>query len=172
VEGFEFKLISLPEPHAFSRLAWLAMQRMLVKDDRQPAGAFVEMFSQFDPSLALQCGLLPLWLVFNTWDSLRFLAEMIPAFPQGKPVFFSPLATFTQTPDIVPWQEWELRLQSIDWTNTGARSSHYPADALALVDWKKPIRAWVAQQPSPVISRISADELAELSSSAGQTCAI
>ncbi len=37
-EGYEFKLISLPEPHAFSRLAWLAMQRMLAKDDRQPAG--------------------------------------------------------------------------------------------------------------------------------------
>ena len=171
-EGYDFKLISLPEPHAFSKLAWLAMQRMLEKDGRQPAGTFIEMFSQFDPSLALQSGLLPLWLVFNTWDSLRFLDEMIPAFPQGKPVFFSPLGTFTHTPDIVPWQVWEERLQGMDWTNTGARSSHYPADALALVDWKKPIRTWVSRQPSPVISRLRAGELAELSSSAQQTSPI
>jgi hypothetical protein len=170
-EGYKFVRISLPEPHAYSKLAWLSMQRMLEQDGRQPSGAIIEMFSQFDPSQALQSGLLPLWLVFNTWDSLRFLQEMLPAFPEGKPVFFSPLATFTQTPDIVPWTEWENCLQGKDWTNIGARSSHYPADALALIEWQKPLSAWVSRNGTPVKSRLDASELAELSLSVSPTTA-
>jgi hypothetical protein len=164
-EGFKFVLISLPEPHDFSRLAWISMQLMLEKDGRQPAGAMIEMFSQFDPSLALQAGLLPLWLVFNTWDSLEFLKNMLPAFPENKPVFFSPLATFTLTPDIVAWEDWEKSLQGKDWTNIGARSSRYPADALALLDWKSQLRLWVSKNSSPVQSRLAGSELAELSAS-------
>jgi hypothetical protein len=162
-EGFQFNLVSLPEPHAFSRLAWLSMSRMLDKDNRQPAGVLIEMFSQFDPSLALDSGLLPLWLVFNTWDSLEFLKNMLPSIPEHKPIFFSPLATFTLTPDLVPWAEWEKCYQGKDWTNIGARSNHYPADTLALLDWKKPLRAWVSKNISPVRSRLMASELVELS---------
>jgi hypothetical protein len=168
-EGYKFVKISLPEPHAFSRLAWLSMQHMLEKDNRQPSGVMIEMFSQFDPTMALQSGLLPLWLIFNTWDSLKCLQEMLPTFPQGKPVFFSPLATFTQTPDIVPWVEWEKCLQGKDWTNIGARSSHYPADALALLEWKNALSAWVSSHSSPVKSRLAAGELAELSLMTGST---
>ena len=162
-EGFKLVRISLPEPHDFSRLAWLAMQRLLEKEGRHPAGALIEMFSQFDPSLALQSGLLPLWLVFNTWDSLKFLQEMLPNFPENKPIFFSPLATFTLTPDIVPWAEWEKCFQGKNWTKIGARPSHYPADTLALLDWKQPLRSWVSKNKSPVQSRLAASELAELS---------
>ena len=57
-------------------------------------------------------------------DSLEFLQEMTPEFPQGYPVFFSPLSTFTFTPDLVPWSRWEQALQGLDWRNIGARSSH------------------------------------------------
>ena len=161
-DGFEFVSIALPEPHDFSRLAWLSMQRILEKEGRQPAGALIEMFSQFDPTLALQSGLLPLWLVYNTWDSLKFLQDMLPNFPELKPIFFSPLATFTLTPDIVPWAEWEKCLQGRLWTNIGTRPSHYPADTLALLDWKKPLRKWVSQNTSPVQSRLVASELTGL----------
>lgn len=163
-EGFNFFAISLPEPHDFSRLAWLSMLRMLEKDGRQPAGVFIEMFSQFDPMLSFASGLLPIWLVFNTWDSLRFLQGMLPNFPQNQTILFSPLSTFTPTPDIVPWIEWEKCLQGTSWVNIGARASHYPADALALIDWKRPLRAWVAQNRSPVQARLEASELAELCS--------
>jgi hypothetical protein len=163
-EGFRFVMISLPAPHSFSMLALQAMLQMLAKDGRQPAGGIIEMFSQFDPSLALQSGLLPLWLVFNTWDSLNFLRDKLPSFPEKKPIFFSPLATFTLTPDIVPWPEWEKCLQGKNWTNIGARHSHYPADTLALLNWSNRLRAWVSQNYSPVRSRLTGSELAELSS--------
>jgi hypothetical protein len=136
---------------------------MLAKENRQPAGVLIEMFSQFDPSLALGGGLLPLWLVFNTWDSLQFLQEMLSDFPEDEPIFFSPLATFTLTPDIVPWAEWEKCLQGKKWTNIGARASHYPADTLALLDWKKELRTWVSKNNAYVRSRLTASELVELS---------
>jgi hypothetical protein len=151
-EGFRFLKISLPEPHD-----------LLEKDNRQPAGAVIEMFSQFDPSLAVAGGLLPLWLVFNTWDSLAFLQDMLPTFPQDEPIFFSPLATFTQTPDIVPWVDWEKSLQGRNWTNIGTRASHYPADALTLLDWKDKLRTWVSENYKPIQSRMTASELAGLS---------
>lgn len=164
-EGYNFVSIPLPEPNDFSRLAWQAMRRLLEKDGRQPAGVLVEMFSQFDPILPLQSGLLPLWLVFNTWDSLRFLREMLTCFPPDQPVFFSPLATFTHTPDIVPWEEWEKCLRGFNWVNIGARSSHYPADAQALINWKQPLIKWVRQNQNPIQARLSAVELLTLSES-------
>jgi hypothetical protein len=122
-EGYRFIKISLPEPHDYSRLAFQAMARLLEEQGRTPGGVLVEMFSQFDVTAALQAGLLPLWLVFNTADSLAFLQEMVPLFPKDRPVFFSPLSTFTLTPDIVPWPAWEEALRGLDWRNIGARPS-------------------------------------------------
>ncbi|MBE3066982.1 MAG: hypothetical protein IMZ73_06080 [Chloroflexi bacterium] len=158
-EGYRFVRIPLPHPNDFSRLAFAAARRLLEKEGRQPAGVLVEMFSQFDANAARQAGLLPLWLIFNTHDSLEYLKEMRAQFPAGKPVFFSPLATFSVTPDLVPWQDWEAALADIEWINIGTRPSHYPADARALVKWVEPLRKWVEENRQPVTGRLEADEL-------------
>jgi hypothetical protein len=158
-EGYRFVRIPLPHPNDFSRLAFRAAQRLLEKEGRLPAGVLVEMFSQFDANAAMQSGLLPLWLIFNTDDSREYLQEMRTQFPAGKPVFFSPLATFSMTPDLVPWQDWEAALKGIDWVNIGTRPSHYPADARALVKWVEPLRQWVAANRDPIRGRLEAEEL-------------
>ncbi len=160
--GYRFVRISLPHPNDFSRLAFSAALRLLEKEGRPPAGVLVEMFSQFDANAARQAGLLPLWLIFNTHDSLEYLKEMKTRFPAGKPVFFSPLATFSVTPDLVPWQDWESALAGTTWTNIGARPSHYPSDARALVNWFQPLRKWVEENQHPVNARLEAEELLDI----------
>ena len=162
-EGYHFVRIPLPHPNDFSRLAFNCAKILIQKDGRQPAGVLVEMFSQFDANAARQASLLPLWLIFNTKDSLEYLKEMRPHFPAGKPVFFSPQATFSLPPDRVPWKEWEAALDGIEWINIGTRSSHYPADSRALVKWAEPLRKWVENNRIPIKSRLSVDELVQLS---------
>jgi hypothetical protein len=83
-------------------------------------------------------------------------------FPAGKPVFFSPLATFSLTPDLVPWKDWEAALEKIEWINIGTRPSHYPGDARALVKWFEPLRKWVEENRQPVTGLLEAEELQEL----------
>jgi len=161
-EGFSYKCIPLRQPNDFSRLAFAAAQKLLEKEGRSPAGVLVEMFSQFDSNAAMQSGLLPLWLIFNTDDSLDFLKEMRVQFPAGKPVFFSPLATFSLPPDRVPFNEWVAALDGFEWINIGTRRSHYPADTQALVKWAEPLRKWVAQNRNPVTARLDAEELVNL----------
>ncbi len=161
-KGYRFVRISLPHPNDFSRLAFSAAQRLLEKEGRSPAGVLVEMFSQFDTNAARQAGLLPLWLIFNTHDSLEYLREMRTLFPAGKPVFFSPLATFSITPDLVPWKDWESVLAGTSWTNIGARPGHYPSDARALVNWFQPLRKWVEKNQQPVKGRLKAEELLDI----------
>ncbi len=161
-EGYRFVRIRLPHPNDFSRLAFAAALKLLKIEDREPAGVLVEMFSQFDTTAAMQSGLLPLWLIFNTDDSLAYLKEMRPRFPAGKPVFFSPLATFSLPPDRTPFDEWAAALAGIDWVNIGSRRSHYPADARALVGWAEPLRKWVIENRKPLRNRLSAEEIGVL----------
>jgi hypothetical protein len=161
-KGLNFVRIRLPEPHDFSRLAFAAQQKLLEKEGREPQGVLVETFTQFDASAARQAGLLPLWLIFNTQDSLNFFNSMRPQFPEGKPVFFSPLSTFSVTPDMVSWDQWEAALAGLDWTNIGARAGHYPSDTRAIVRWADPLRKWVRANRKPVTSTLTPHELAEL----------
>lgn len=161
-DGYRFISIRFSEPHDYSRLAFQAVTHLLNSEGRQPAGVIIEMFSQFDATAVIQSGLLPLWLVFNTWDSLAFLKAMRTSFPDDKPVFFSPLATFTPTPDIVPWHEWEAALLGMDWHNIGTRSSHYPADARTLVHWAEPLRKWVTRHFQPIQARLTPEELEKI----------
>lgn len=160
--GYQYTPISLPEPHDFSRLAFRALEYLLQKEGREPVGTLIEMFSQFDPTAVIRSGMLPLWLVFNTQDSLDFLKTMRPELPSDKPIFFSPLATFTLTPDIVAFPEWGKALQGLNWQNIGARPSHYPADALALINWSAPLRAWVNQNTAPIQELLTPGELQRL----------
>lgn len=164
-EGYRFVRIRRAEPHGFSRLAFAAMRRLLEKEDREPAGTLVEMFSQFDATASFQAGLLPLWLVFNTTDALSFLQQMKPQFPPGKPVFFSPLSTFSLTPDLVPYDDWDRALPGF--INIGAHRKRYPADLKALAEWATPLRAWVRAHPQPVRARLAAKELSEIAEGLG-----
>lgn len=164
VEGYRFTRIHFPEPNGFSWLAYLAVQELINRSGLSPSGVVVEMFSQFDASAVIRSGLLPLWLIFNTHDSLKFLRQMVPSFPKNKPVFFSPLSTFSITPDLVSWDEWVEALSGLAWTNIGARASHYPSDAKALVEWNHLLHAWCNDHPQPIRGRLSGAELADLSS--------
>ena len=160
--GYRFIRISHPHPHDFSSLAFKAYEQLLNRADRKPPGVFINMFSQFDATAVMQSGLLPLWLIFNTNDSLEFLREMRSLFPLEKPVFFSPLATFTNTPDLAPYSAWEAVLDGTDWMNIGARASHFPADPLAIIQWSKPLREWVAQHKNPIQSHLTPEDLSTL----------
>lgn len=161
-EGYRFIHIRLPHPNDFSRLAFNTAIHLLEQSHQQSAGVLVETFTQFDSQAAFRSGLLPLWLIFNTHDSLVYLKEMRSRFPSRKPVFFSPLATFSITPDIVPWSDWETALSGWDWINIGTRPSHYPSDARAIVRWVESLRTWVAEHPQPLLERIDPIKLFEL----------
>jgi hypothetical protein len=161
-EGYRFIRINLPHPHQFSRLAYSSAELLLKKEGRLPAGILIEMFTQFDANAARQAGLLPIWLIYNTLDSLEFLKEMQIHFPVDKPIFFSPLATFSMTPDLVPWDNWESLLGDFQWINIGSRPSHYPADARALVKWADPLRKWVKENHIPLQTHLSPEEVSNL----------
>jgi hypothetical protein len=161
-EGFRFVRIPLSHPNDFSRLAYSSALKLLEKDDVRPAGVSVECFSQFDSISARMSGLLPLWLVFNTKDSARYLKEMSPRFPKDRPLFFSGLSTFSVTPDMATWEDWIDALGRNDFINTGTRQSHYPADARALVKWQESLHKWALAHKQPVSSTLSAEELAHL----------
>jgi len=161
-EGFRFVRIPLQHPNDFSRLAFASGLKMLSKEGRQPAGVSVECFSQFDSISARLGGLLPLWLIFNTKDSARYLKEMAKRFPKDKPLFFSGLSTFSITPDMATWQDWIDALESEKFINTGTRPSHYPSDAQALVKWQEPLQDWVKKNRQPITSTLTSEELAQL----------
>ena len=160
--GYRFFQVTYSRPHDYSNLAFKAINHILKLEGRQPAGVVVEMFTQFDTTSVMRSGLLPLWLVFNTGDSLSFLREMRPEFPDGIPVFFSPLATFSPTPDLVPFPAWETALEGTNWINIGARASHYPADPLALLQWSRPLREWVSHNTNPIRTHITPEALISL----------
>lgn len=162
-EGYQFVHICLPHPNDFSRLAFSTALHLLERSQQKPSGVLIETFTQFDSQAAIRSGLLPLWLIFNTKDSLAYLKEMCSQFPKGKPVFFSPLATFSITPDLVPWTDWETALKEFDWINIGTRPDHYPADARTIVKWTEPLRSWVSDHPQPLLNKIEPLELLRLS---------
>lgn len=136
-EGYHCRIVSFDHPQHFSRLAFHACRSLFKKNGINPRGVLVEIFSQYDLTAVLEGGLLPLWLIFNTADSLAFLKSMLPEFPQGLPVYLSSLSTFSITPDLVPYSSWEAALCDFKVVNIGARESHYPADTLALCNWQK-----------------------------------
>lgn len=161
-EGYRFIKISFDDPNQFNKLAFRAVQKQLELDGKEPSGTIIETFSQFDTSAIRASGLVPLWLIFNTEDSVRFLKEMVSEFPKEEPVFFSPLSTFSLTPDMAKWESWEDALSGIDWINIGTRKDHYPADSWTLIEWTKPLRRWCEDHPNPIQNRLTGKMLEEL----------
>ena len=164
-EGFQFIRIAYDDPNDFSRLAYQTKKQMLEKEGIKPSGVVVEMFSQFDTYIIDNSSLIPLWLIFNTKDSLEFLKSMVEYFPENYPVFFSGLATFSRTPDLVKWSEWKDALKGYRVINIGARESHFPADAQALLDWKKPLENWARNNKKMKRINISGTEICKIADS-------
>ncbi len=162
-EGFRFVRISMPNPFDYSRLAFRTVKRQLYKSGQEPGGVLIESFGQFDATAIMRSGLLPVWLIFNTQDNLRYLQSIRSEFPSDKPVFFSPLVTFTIAPDIVTWEDWQNALKGLLWKNIGARPGHYPADPWAILNWAQPLRRWVNDHPQQIQQLLSAEELLNLS---------
>lgn len=161
-EGYRFDRIRFEDPNDFSLLAFLAYQQFFEAQGIQPRGAVVEMFSQFDPTVVHQGGILPIWLIFNTEDSLEFMKRMLAQVSTDLPVFFSALSTFSKTPDMVNWQDWISALAGRQWVNAGARASHYPADTLALLDWKKPLLQFLGVSKITSQGRLTAQQVVSI----------
>ena len=158
-EGYRFTKISFKDPNQFNILNYLSSQELLGMEGKDASGVLVETFSQYDVSAVRNSGLLPLWLIFNTTDSVRFLRAMTSRFPKGKPVFFSPLSTFSLTPDMAAWEDWEKALAGSNWVNVGTRKSHYPADAWTLIEWQKSLQKWCEQHHDPLNTNLTGDIL-------------
>jgi hypothetical protein len=139
-EGFRFERIRFGHPHDFSRLAFLAHRELFLEQGIEARGVLIEMFTQYAPWLAIERGLLPLWLIFNTHDSLLFLQRERSSFPEDIPVYLSALVTLSRTPDMVEWDEWAVALAGRDWHSVGARREKYPEDLLTLGTWTDRLR--------------------------------
>jgi hypothetical protein len=139
-KGYRFERIVGKDPQDFSMLAYTAHRSFYAGQNRQAQGVVVETFTQYDPGLTLRAGLIPLWLIFNTTDSLAFLRSMTTNFPGDLPVFFSGLVTLSRTPDMVPWGEWAQALSPFDMHNVGARPHRYPEDLVSLWAWQERLR--------------------------------
>lgn len=161
-EGYKFTRITFNDPNQFNILAFRAIKKQLELENRVPAGYLIEIFSQYDASAVLKSGLVPLWLIFNTNDSAEFLARMAPELKEAAPVFFSPLSTFSITPDLVPWQKWEDALHGIKWINIGTRKNHYPADTWTVVDWQRPLQKWCQEHENPLKTLINGEILRKI----------
>lgn len=141
--GYSFHRVRGADPHAFSTLAFKAHEKLYEMHGRAPEGIVVETFTQYDPGLVLRAGLLPLWLIFNTTESLAFLISRTPDFGSGLPVYFSGLVTLSRTPDMVPWEGWAEALTGFEMRNIGARPQRYPEDLVSLWAWSERLRAQI-----------------------------
>jgi hypothetical protein len=145
--GFRFVRIRYQHPHEFSKLA-LNIHKELYRYHGLPIeGALVETFTQYDPYRVLQYRLLPLWLIFNTWDSHRFLLDTLPEIRGDMPVFFSGLTTLSRTPDMAPWEAWASAFTGRNWENVGAGPRHYPEDLVTLFQWGRRLETHLESQP-------------------------
>jgi hypothetical protein len=133
--GFEYKHLRFDHPHKFSRLAFEAHHELYSRAGVEPRGVLIEMFTQYAPWITIERGLLPVWLIFNTRDSLDFLRAIRSHFPEGIPAYLSALVTLSRTPDMVAWDDWAAALNDMTWFSIGARREKYPEDLLALGSW-------------------------------------
>ena len=160
--GFRFHRITFRQPTDFSRLAFEAHLELFRRASVEPTGALVEIFTHYEPSLAIAARLAPLWLVFHTTDGLEFLSSMADRLPAGRPVLFSGLVTFSRTPDVVPLEEWERSVAAHPWINLGPAAERYPEDLPSLWRWVARLRAWARDTPPSAVGVLTAEELVAL----------
>lgn len=164
-EGFVFHRLSLPDPQDFATLAYRGHESLYKRWGEGPSGTLVEVFTQYDPGLALRGRLLPLWLVFNTTESLAYLERMQVEFPQGLPVYFSALVALSRTPDMVPWRAWMDALSAHRVVHVGARRKRYPEDLVSLWRWRERLMAALGKLPPLPAERLPLADLLRLARS-------
>jgi hypothetical protein len=165
---FGYEHLRFDHPHKFSRLAFAAHRELYSRAGIEPRGILIEMFTQYAPWAALERGLLPLWLIFNTQDSLDFLRAEREHFPEGIPVFLSALVTLSRTPDMVAWDDWADAMEGLSWHSIGASREKYPEDLLALGNWASRLR----EHTSPIDhipEPLSVESLLQLAASLQRT---
>ncbi len=135
--GYRFVRLHFPHPHDYSRLAFRAHRALFDQIGQEVQGIVVETFTQYDPYIVLRAGLLPLWLVFNTIDSLEFMQDVLAEVSVDHPLYFSGLSTLSRTPDMVPWETWAAAFEGRSWVNIGAGPRRYPEDMVALFNWSR-----------------------------------
>ena len=161
-EGLRFVKIRFEDPFDFSLLAYRLVKEQFRSQNIETNGTLVEVFSQYDPLAVYRYGLLPLWLIFNTRDSLRFLVDMSKELENDKPLLASLLSTFSVTPDMAGWEEWQECLKAFSVVNIGARKTHFPADALALIQWQDQLNKWGEKHRSKKAEPMDAAVLEEV----------
>jgi hypothetical protein len=152
---YHFQRIQFVHPHEFSRLAFEAHKTLFDQNQRAISGVLIETFTQFDPFIVLQGGLLPLWLVFNTSDCLEFLKNTLKRVPTDVLAYFSGLATLSRTPDMIPWGEWATTLEGRPWVSVGAGPRRYPEDMVALFRWVERIKKHLHLDVAAPLPRLS-----------------
>jgi|Deesub1362A_J573_1020465.scaffolds.fasta_scaffold05221_3 hypothetical protein len=162
--GYRFLHLRLEHPHAFSLLALEAQRLRCQKEAIEPQGLLVETFGHYDPLASDRAALLPLWLIFNTWDSHAFLERVLAELPGGLAVLFCHLVTFALPPDRVPWDAWHNALRGRRAIHLGPKPEKYPADLPALWRWHEDLWRWVKEHPRPLRLCLRLEDLAELAS--------
>jgi len=145
---FQFRALKGAHPEDFSALVYTAYLWESRLHDRTPQGILVECFSQINPTAALRADLLPLWMPFNTIDSMTSLSRMAPYLPKGLPVGLALTPTFTQTPDMpeaLAWNQITQRIGPVRWIGIDPRK--YPTDVTALINYLPDLQQWVQENP-------------------------
>jgi hypothetical protein len=159
--GYQFRAINGEHPEDFSALAYTAFLWESRLHHRPPNGVLVECFTQLNPTAALRANLLPLWMPFNTTDSLEYFERMAPYIPKDIPVGLSLLPNFTITPDLPSAHEWQKtgeRIGPIQWI--GVNPTRYPIDLMGMFDYVPQLQQWVQNYSNPNMPpRLSPDEL-------------
>ncbi len=162
--GYQFRAINGAHPEDFSALAYTAYLWESRLHERRPNGILVECFSQINPTAALRADLLPLWMPFNTQDSLDYFTRMSPYMPKNLPVGISLLANFTKTPDLPPalaWKEVGEKIGPVHWI--GVHPKRYPMDIPAIFDYVPELQQWVQEHPGrEPRPHLSPEELLEM----------
>lgn len=171
-QNFEFHSINGKHPEDFSALAYTAFLWESRLHEHTPNGILVECFSQINPTAALRANLLPLWMPFNTQDSLEYLARMSAYTPKNLDVGLSLLANFSKTPDTPPASAWVKTAEKIGPTRLlGLNPERYPMDIAALFNYLPALKQWTQekQEKQEMSSRahLSPDELLEMISYLG-----
>ena len=160
--GYGFLALRGDHPEWYSHLALRAYRRLSEREEREPAGTLLEVFTQSNPIAPLVARLLPVWLPFNCTDSLDLLREVRAALPVDRPVLFTPLSNFVHTPDTVGWGDYEAALDGLDVGVLGVRRGLFPSDPAGLWRPAEELARWCRRHPDAVGVRLGVGDLEAL----------
>lgn len=160
---FQFKAINGAHPEDFGALSYTAYLWEAGKNDRPPQGVLIECFNQINPTAALRAHLLPLWMPFQTDDSLAFLARMAPYLPDHLPLLLSLVPSLHQTPDTPgapAWEEIAAKAGPVTWIGVDPR--RYPLDIAARINYLPALQGWTYEHRLTQPPSMSPDNFLEM----------